>query len=217
MPGETFEGRRPNMKRLFLGLVLLLGTSGLLFGWRKLSPTGLQEGDIVFQTSVSAQSRAIQEATHSPYSHMGILIKTSEGLAVFEAVKTVRYTRFDRWVRRGEGWAYVVKRLKNSDRVLTPATLAKMHAVADRFSGKPYDSFFEWSDDRIYCSELVWKIYHNAVNLDIGSLSTLRDFDLSSPAVKAKLAERYHGKVPLAEKVISPEAMFRSDLLMRVK
>ena len=32
-----------------------------------------RNGDIIFQTSESAQSTAIQLATHSPYSHMGIV------------------------------------------------------------------------------------------------------------------------------------------------
>ena len=35
----------------------------------------LQTGDIIFQTSNSNQSKAIQLATHSKYSHVGILYK----------------------------------------------------------------------------------------------------------------------------------------------
>ena len=31
-------------------------------------------------------------------------------------------------------------------------------ATADRYLGKPYDSDYSWSDDKIYCSELVAKI-----------------------------------------------------------
>ena len=41
----------------------------------------------------------------------------------------------------------------------------------------------------------------------------LRDFDLSDAAVKAKMRERYGGRVPLDEPVISPAAMFDSTLL----
>ena len=35
----------------------------------------LRNGDLIFQTSQSAQSRAIQLATHSAYSHCGILFQ----------------------------------------------------------------------------------------------------------------------------------------------
>lgn len=31
--------------------------------------------------------------------------------------------------------------------------------TAQRFLGKPYDSEFTWSDDKIYCSELIAKIF----------------------------------------------------------
>lgn len=33
----------------------------------------LKDGDIIFQTSLSGQSKAIQAATGSPYSHCGII------------------------------------------------------------------------------------------------------------------------------------------------
>lgn len=35
----------------------------------------IQNGDIIFQTSTSGQSKAIQIATGSKYSHMGIIYK----------------------------------------------------------------------------------------------------------------------------------------------
>jgi len=79
--------------------------------------------------------------------------------------------------------------------------------------GKNYDLYFEWSDDRIYCSELIWKIYKEGTGLEIGKLEELADFDLSNPAVKAKLKERYGNTIPKHEKVISPAAMFDSELL----
>jgi hypothetical protein len=76
---------------------------------------------------------------------------------------------------------------------------------------------FEWSDDRIYCSELVWKIYQRGAGIEIGALQTMKDFDLTSPAVAAKLRERFGDTVPLNETVISPAAMFDSPLLTTVE
>ena len=67
-----------------------------------------------------------------------------------------------------------------------------------------------------YCSELVWKAYDRGLAIDIGALQTLRDFNLTDAAVKAKMRERYGDTVPLNEPVISPVAMFRSDLLVTV-
>lgn len=176
----------------------------------------LQNGDLIFQTSQSAQSKAIQLATKSKYSHCGIIYKENGKWFVFEAIQPVQQTPLDQWIARGKDSHYVVKRLKNADEVLTDANFANMKAVAQKMGGKDYDLYFEWSDDRIYCSELIWKIYKEGTGIEIGKLQELKDFDLTHPAVKAKLKERYGNNIPQHEKVISPAAMFNSDLLTTV-
>ena len=173
----------------------------------------LRNGDIIFHTSRSPQSVAIQKATHSPYSHMGIVYLKDEHAYVFEAVKRVKLTPLDQWIARGEHGEFAVKRLRDADELLDAAALARMKEVGDAFRAKDYDLFFEWSDEQIYCSELVWKIYQRALGIEIGVLQTLRDFDLSDPLVQAKLEERYGDNIPLDMEVISPAAMFDSDLL----
>lgn len=176
----------------------------------------VQEGDVIFQTSRSAQSLAIQLATHSRYSHMGVVLLQAGKPFVFEASATVRYTPLQDWINRGQGQHYVVKRLRDAASRLSPAALRKLHASARNFAGRPYDAMFEWSDQRIYCSELVWKMYDQALGLQIGNLQHLRDFDLSNPLVKHKLSERYHGHIPLDEQVISPEAIYESPRLINI-
>jgi len=173
----------------------------------------LRDGDIIFQSSRSGQSAAIQLATHSPYSHVGVIFLRDGKPFVYEAVATVRYTPLDAWKKRGDGGRYVVKRLKTP---LSAARAAKLRTAAGPFAGKPYDLYFEWSDERIYCSELVWKLYDQALGVKLGELQELREFDLTDPAVKAKLRERYGSHVPLDEPVVSPGAQFASPLLKTV-
>jgi hypothetical protein len=93
------------MKKLLVCAVL-----GLLylFGLSNSFAEQLRDGDIIFQTSQSEQSIAIQKATHSPYSHMGIVFFRNGSPHVYEAIKTVQYTPFRKWVDRGEGGHYVV-------------------------------------------------------------------------------------------------------------
>lgn len=193
-------------KILYL-VLLVLAVSGC----RDSLAQQVREGDIIFHTSRSAQSSAIQKATHSKYSHMGIILYRNGEPHVFEAINTVQYTPLEKWIARGEGGRYVVKRLRDADRVLTPDAIVKLRHVADGFGGKPYDLTFEWSDNRIYCSELVWKIYERGLGMRIGRLQTLRAFDLSDPIVTAKMKERYGDRVPLDEVVISPGEMFEFD------
>ncbi|PCJ79685.1 MAG: peptidoglycan peptidase [Flavobacteriales bacterium] len=177
----------------------------------------LQNGDIIFQTSKSSQSKAIQLATGSKYSHMGIIYENNGKLFVYEAVQPVKLTPLTEWINRGENRHYVVKRLRNADEVLTQETINNMKSIGEKFNGKNYDIYFEWSDDRIYCSELVWKIYKEATAIEIGELEKLSAFDLSNELVKQKMTERYGEKIPLDEKVISPASMFNSNKLMTIK
>ena len=89
--------------------------------------------------------------------------------------------------------------------------------------GKDYDLTFEWNDDKMYCSEYIWKVYDRALGIQVGELQKLKDFDLENllniPAVHALLEARYGGlnNIPLNETVISPAAIFDSDLLEMVK
>lgn len=175
-----------------------------------------RDGDLIFQTSLSSQSEAIQLATQSTYSHCGIIYKYGQEYLVFEAVQPVKQTPLYRWIARGQAGKYVVKRLKNADEVLTPEALAKMKTIGEGFNGKDYDLTFEWSDDKIYCSELIWKVYQRATGIEIGKLEQLRDFDLTHELVKQKMKVRYGNKIPLDETVISPAAIFDSELLITV-
>lgn len=177
----------------------------------------IRNGDLIFQTSLSAQSQAIQLATHSKYSHCGLIFNDGGEFYVFEAVQPVTKTRLEKWIALGKDGKFAIKRLKNARTVLTPEVLRKMREAGKEFLGKDYDLTFEWSDDKIYCSELIWKIYKRAAGIEIGKLEKLRDFDLTNEAVKKKMHERYGKHIPENETVISPASIFQSDLLETVK
>ena len=144
---------------------------------------------------------------------MGIIFIRDGQPYVLEASATVRYTRLQDWIAHGVHDDYVVKRLRTS---IADQQVERLRETAQSFLGRPYDLTFEWSDSRIYCSELVWKIYDRALGVKLGELQHLRDFDLSSPVVSTKLRERYGDAPPLDEPVISPAAMFSSPLLVEV-
>ena len=175
-----------------------------------------ENGDIIFHTSRSSQSKAIQIATKSKYSHMGIIYINDGKYYVYEAIQPVKLTPLDEWIKRGENEHFVIKRLKNSKSILTKEKMQKLKKAGEKYNGKNYDIYFEWSDDKIYCSELVWKMYKEATGLEIGKLEKLKDFDLPDKIVKSKITERYGNNIPMNEPVISPESMFNSELLNTV-
>jgi hypothetical protein len=199
------------MKRVtVLAVALMLGACAQDQGYEP------RNGDIVFQTSRSSQSLAIQLATQSPYSHMGIVYVRDGEPLVFEAVQPVKLTPLRAWIERGEREHFVAKRLRDADSLLTPEVLRSMAAVGEQLAGKDYDLYFEWSDDRIYCSELVWKVFERGAGIRIGEQQTIADFDLSHPAVAAKVKERYGDRIPLDEVVVSPVAIFNAANLLTV-
>lgn len=175
-----------------------------------------RDGDIIFQTSQSRQSIAVQKATKSPYSHMGIVYVRDGRAVVFEGVGPVKSTPLGEWTARGKDGRFVVKRLKDAGKLLTTDTLKRMRNEGKKIEGKPYDSYFEWSDERIYCSELVWKVYQRGAGIELGKLQKMDDFDLSAPEVKDKIKERFGDKPPLSEKVIAPVTIFDMPLLVTV-
>ncbi len=120
--------------------VTLAAVVSILAGCAPDSAYEPRNGDIVFQTSRSSQSLAIQLATKSPYSHMGIVYFRDGEPLVFEAVQPVKLTPLPVWIERGERGHFVAKRLRDADSRLTPETLQRMLAAGEALSGKDYDA-----------------------------------------------------------------------------
>jgi hypothetical protein len=189
---------------------------GLFASCAASEPLDLRDGDIIFHTSTSSQSEALRRAMGSRYTHMGLIFVRDGQAFVYEAVGPVKWTPIEEWIARGVDGRFVVKRLKDDPPLLDAQAIESLKRAALKYEGKPYDLYFEWSDDRIYCSELIWKAYNDALGVEIGALERFADFDLSDPLVAAKLKERFGDSVPLEETVISPAAMFDSDVLETV-
>lgn len=193
-------------------LILFLSCSSLIHA----ADFNYRDGDIIFQETASLQSAAIKAATHSRYSHVGIVFLEKGKPYVFEAVQPVKISTLNKFLSRSVGGHFVVKRLKSAPAELTNEQIAKMKRAARKHLGKNYDWIFAWSDAKIYCSEYVWKIYKSGAGIELTPTKKLREFDLTHPAVQAKLKERYGNKIPLDEPVVAPSQLFDSKLLETV-
>jgi hypothetical protein len=136
---------------------------------------------------------------------------------VLEAIQPVKTTSLAAFIARGNGGHYVIKRIKNATQILTDSVLNNMQAIGNQFLGKDYDITFEWNDDKIYCSELVWKIFQRGAGVELGKLATLKEFDLNNELVKRIMHKRYGTNINYEEKVISPASVFESKNLEIVK
>ncbi|MGL5889085.1 MAG: YiiX family permuted papain-like enzyme [Bacteroidia bacterium] len=174
-------------------------------------------GDLIFQSSNSGQSAAVQLATHSVYTHCGILFSENGKWMVYEAVQPVRKVPVEQWTAAGQNGFYIVRRLKNADSLLNESKINAMKTAAIKRLGRDYDIYFSWDEERLYCSELVWKVYEEGAGIEVGTRKKMRDYDLTAPAVKKIMRQRYGNKPPLDEFMISPQDVFESDKLITVK
>ena len=196
------------MSKILILIVILSGLSSALY-----AQSVFQTGDIIFHISKSQQSLSIQKATHSPYSHMGMIVNKNNQTWVLEAIQPVQYTALNQWIARGENAHYVVKRLKQP---LNVQQKTKLVQNAEKYLGKPYDIYFEWDDRAIYCSEIVWKAYQHALGIELSPLQQLKQFDLKQNEVQRLMRQRYGQNIPLNEQVIAPKAIYDSKLLKEI-
>lgn len=194
--------------------LLFVSISGFfLFSFtRKDSDPQLKNGDIVFIESSSGQGQAIQLATKSKMTHVGIVFIENGRPVIYHAVEPVMKSSVAEFRTMSSNDKLYVKRLKDQS-LLTEENINKMLKEARSKLGVHYDYLFDWTDDQLYCSEFVWKLYNHNLGINIGTLKQLKDFDLSHPVVKFKLQERYGNNIPLKEEMISPGDMYTSELL----
>ena len=210
--------------RMLRSILILLCLSLPVAAWpfslqKKLGPDyHLQTGDIVFQATGGQQCEAIRAATHSPFSHCGVVFESDGRLYVLEAINPVVSTPLAKFRKRSLPGTFHARRLKGIDKHLTPLVMANAIAWSESNLGKSYDALFLWNDNELYCSELVWKIFHESAGLELVQPRRFDSFDLSSEIVQGLIVERFgsRDKFPGAEPVVAPSDLAKSPLLVEV-
>lgn len=161
-----------------------------------------RNADLIFHTSRSSQSEAIRAATHSDYSHVGLIEVAPDGVFVIEAVQPVKRTPLRVFQARGRGKRWTVLR----DGSLTHAQREAIVAEARSLLGRPYDFLFGWDDQTLYCSELVRKAYTRGAGKQVGRMQRLAELDLTR--VGPALEQRYgRGSIPATLELLTPASL----------
>lgn len=163
-----------------------------------------KSGDIILHTSTSTQSKMIQDVTNSKYSHVGIIYIKDGQTYVMEAVQPVKLTPIDEFINRGVDGKYTVVRYKGK---FTKDDMKRMYDYASSQLGKNYDLKFQWSEDTMYCSELVFKIYYNA-GIQLCNINQFKDYNLSSEEVQNSIKVRYNTEINPEELVVTPVDLY---------
>jgi len=175
----------------------------------------LKPGDIVFQDTGGEQGRAVSAATDSPYTHCGVVVENEGRLFVLEAVQPVSAIPLAQWKARSD--LFHARRLKDPSK-LTPAVFKKAQDWALKQFGKPYDLKFQWDDESLYCSELVWKVFAESASIRLCEPKRFQDYFLKKPEVRRVIASRYGSakNLPKNEPVVAPSDLAASALLKEV-
>lgn len=149
--------------------------TALLFALAAAPAFQWHTGDVVLQESQSSRSALIRRASHSPYSHVGLIEVTPKGVFVIEAIQPVSRTPIAKWVKRGAGAWVTVLRAKDLDE----AARQRVVDAAKTELGKPYDAKYRWDDEKIYCSELVAKAFLRGAERTVGRQQTIASLQLT--------------------------------------
>jgi hypothetical protein len=116
---------------------------------------GLRPGDLIFVSMNCFACKLIEETTHSPYSHVGIINFRAQDrfghglwtviMAVEPKVTEAPLTWFLQHVNGTPKFM----------RLNLPETTA-VAAAAEKYLGRPYDLDFIPGDQKLYCSELIY-------------------------------------------------------------
>ena len=91
-----------------------------------------------------------------------------------------------------------------------------MQTVGKSLRGKRYDRLFQWDDSTIYCSELVYDVYHRGGGVSLGKVQRVSELNLEPAPVQALIKERLGKNLELNERIITPIAIFNDPKLKTV-
>lgn len=172
-----------------------------------------REGDVIFQSLPHSRLvTAIEGATHSPYSHCGIVAQENGHWVVYEAFRPVGPTPLGEFVGRGRNGAFAVYRWRAEQQQHIPQILAGVR----QYRGRPYDERYRLDDDgdAIYCSELIFLAYQQATGDRLGKLVTLGELNWQPYTELIEQLEK--APPPLDREIITPRDLAGAKQLEEV-
>jgi hypothetical protein len=178
----------------------LVGFGLMLFATSAMAATyEPREGDVVFQSlRGSPLKELIEGATESKFSHCGMVVRRDGRWMVIEAVGPVREIALADWIAHGVKRDFAAFRLDPRYDARIPAIIAE----ARKFLGRPYDFRYRFDDEKIYCSELVFKAFQNVTGELLGRVRKVRE--LKWEPYEQFIEELEGGPVPLDRELITP-------------
>lgn len=132
----------------------------------------LRPGDFLFQPTGGLNGAMIELVTACDITHVGMAFQKDNGeWFVFEAVQPVKETPISVYVNRSKGKIGLLRSKVPFD---TDAVLAELR----QHLGKRYDVLFQWDEEHMYCSEILYKALDKVADLQVGLVEDIADLPL---------------------------------------
>ncbi len=179
-----------------------------------------QVGDVIMQSDPFESASGIKILTASKWNHVGVVVEKNGSLFVVEALASVRYTPVDEYVNRGEDYKHL--RLKED---LSMEDKTKINNAVKAYIGKRYDPILSWDDNKMYCSELVQKVFKDAIDIEVTRERKIKAhiMVLVVPLLKSGIVQvpapfsEVAAEIDTNEIVVTPADIMRSSNLEEVK
>jgi hypothetical protein len=117
---------------------------------------------------------------------MGIIKNEHGKIGVIEAGRVVGETPLEAWVNRGIMSRVAIYR----DSSLTPDQAQHILSAAHALYGRPYDIFFSFNNEAIYCSELPWLAWQS-IGIKIGRVQKISELNFDNALVRKLIQQRW--------------------------
>ena len=175
----------------------------------------LMEGDIIVQDIQNATGDLMREAMPAEWTNIGIIFRRDAdgAMVVMDVIGKVRLTPLPEWISAGRENKVALYRLKDGENQLVPKNVKKLRVACKPFKSTPADRYFGWSDDELYSSELVWKVYQNGLGISLCPLRKLNTLSLGGEKVKPLITKKYGAVVPATEYAVTIADIYSSPQL----
>ena len=108
------------------------------------------------------------------------------------------------------------ERLRQSIRLRAPLAkkIPAIIAAAEKYKGRPYDIHYDMDDEKIYCSELLYKAVRDATGRRLGKIRKLSELNWRPHEQVIRQIE--NGGLPLDREMITPRDFSEAPELREV-
>jgi len=168
-----------------------------------------RNGDMIFIVSEFEPFMPYASFTPTKYNHCGVLFhRPKDGkIMVFSADKVVQNVPLEQFLAV-HSQEYKIMRFSNADDMLANLSFEGSKPIVKTLIGIKYDYVASWDDEKMYNSELLWKFWKRLLNVELCSLHSITDYDISNfPADQV---------AAVTDSIVTPHDLMQSELLETV-